>query len=398
MSRSLTLRRADFVDVLEAAYFAETDERRWAEQLTASVKKLFTASPEFALMLASHADDYANASVTLIGESSDFVAKVLPEIPPQYFRETELFRDAWYPGRPAITHSELQARLLPQHGAQFKTYRSMMSAPDILGLFAYPAPGLVLLLCGTLDEVSSLSPAEQAQFEKISAHLDSAWRLRHQPAGAIDAVLSPEGELLDLAPSLEGEDATELASQIRAIEHSRLRAERCEPDAIERWQALIGGRYTVVPREDTDGKRFYFLVLNSPPAQTHACFSQGESDVVRLAARGLTSKGIAYGLGISQSSVSERLASAAAKIGLRSRAELVHIAASMFGKRVEPSELRALTPAELEVFELMRRGMSNGEIAEARGRSPHTVANQIASILLKLRAPSRRAISPVGED
>ncbi len=53
------------------------------------------------------------------------------------------------------------------------------------------------------------------------------------------------------------------------------------------------------------------------------------------------------------------------------------------------AEARPLTPAEREVAELLRLGLTNAEIARRRGRSPRTVANQIASLMRKLSADSR---------
>lgn len=49
----------------------------------------------------------------------------------------------------------------------------------------------------------------------------------------------------------------------------------------------------------------------------------------------------------------------------------------------------ALTPAERQVACMLRSGASNRKIAQARGTSLHTVANQIASLMKKLGAGSR---------
>jgi DNA-binding CsgD family transcriptional regulator len=48
-----------------------------------------------------------------------------------------------------------------------------------------------------------------------------------------------------------------------------------------------------------------------------------------------------------------------------------------------------LTPAERSVLELLVSGASNARIAQVRGASVRTVANQVASVLKKLRASSR---------
>jgi DNA-binding NarL/FixJ family response regulator len=49
----------------------------------------------------------------------------------------------------------------------------------------------------------------------------------------------------------------------------------------------------------------------------------------------------------------------------------------------------AVTPAERDVAGWLRRGLSNREIAQKRGTSLRTVANQIASLMRKLGADSR---------
>lgn len=53
----------------------------------------------------------------------------------------------------------------------------------------------------------------------------------------------------------------------------------------------------------------------------------------------------------------------------------------------------ALTPAERAVAELVAAGKTNAQIAEARGTSVRTVANQVASLLEKLGVPSRQHVA-----
>jgi DNA-binding NarL/FixJ family response regulator len=59
-----------------------------------------------------------------------------------------------------------------------------------------------------------------------------------------------------------------------------------------------------------------------------------------------------------------------------------------------------LTPAERQVVLAVLAGFSNADIAQARGSSPRTVANQLAAIFRKLGVRSRaelaaRALSPL---
>jgi DNA-binding NarL/FixJ family response regulator len=53
----------------------------------------------------------------------------------------------------------------------------------------------------------------------------------------------------------------------------------------------------------------------------------------------------------------------------------------------------ALTKAERVVARLALQGLSNREIAEVRGTSIRTVANQVASLLARLEVTSRRELA-----
>jgi DNA-binding NarL/FixJ family response regulator len=60
---------------------------------------------------------------------------------------------------------------------------------------------------------------------------------------------------------------------------------------------------------------------------------------------------------------------------------------------LQPEPAGTLTPAQLDVARAIVRGASNAEIARMRGTSVRTVANQVASILVRLGATSRAQIA-----
>ena len=71
------------------------------------------------------------------------------------------------------------------------------------------------------------------------------------------------------------------------------------------------------------------------------------------------------------------------------------IASQLVRRLREPPELEQglagaeLTPRELEVLEMLARGMDNPEIARALFLSQHTVKNHVSSILVKLQVENR---------
>jgi DNA-binding NarL/FixJ family response regulator len=71
------------------------------------------------------------------------------------------------------------------------------------------------------------------------------------------------------------------------------------------------------------------------------------------------------------------------------------IASRLVRRLREPDTVEAmltggeLTPRELEVLELLARGLDNSEIARALYLSRHTVKNHVSSILIKLQVENR---------
>jgi DNA-binding NarL/FixJ family response regulator len=74
--------------------------------------------------------------------------------------------------------------------------------------------------------------------------------------------------------------------------------------------------------------------------------------------------------------------------------ELLEIGGERLAILTFPSERtpEGLSPAELEILRLLRKGMSNAEIARARATSVRTVANQVASLLRRFGVASRHEL------
>ena len=85
------------------------------------------------------------------------------------------------------------------------------------------------------------------------------------------------------------------------------------------------------------------------------------------------------------------MALAAERLGFARREDLLRVGSSLLQTHDEVAEVE-LTQAEKDVLALVRHGLSNREIAETRGTSINTVANQLAALLRKTGAISRRAL------
>ncbi len=181
-----------------------------------------------------------------------------------------------------------------------------------------------------------------------------------------------------------------------------------EVDAREAWESLLGGRWAV--DDHFKGAPIRTIVARSVDA--HARRDALEADELRVAmlrARGLSIKVLAGELGWTFGAVCKRVASAMRKLRLTSLANLVALFQERPPRGLQASRMQAgdlelvtfsypapfwalppcLTRAEQGVVLEMLRGTCQRDIARARGTSPRTVANQVASIFRKLGVGSR---------
>lgn len=232
------------------------------------------------------------------------------------------------------------------------------NASDVLHIVGHHDEDASVVLSVALDQPLRLSQHQRMLVSRVALHLENALRVRRRP-DRVRGLLPPRGDHRERARGL--------------------------------WLDLLDGRATLAPSTDS---ALSYLVVDAP-ATWHArrALDAIERRIVTLSARGMTGKALAYTLGISTPAVSQGLWSAASKIGLRTTLELVGVAARLAID--EPPSIREveLTDAEREVLDLVRAGLSNRAIAERRGRSARTVANQIASLLRKTNSASRRTLA-----
>ena len=197
------------------------------------------------------------------------------------------------------------------------------------------------------------------------------------------------------------------------IERARTAQGRSDPDAaMESWEGLVDGRWSLVDRFDTDGKRFVVAVKNDPAHPDPRGLTMREREVSEFVGLGRSTKEISYILGVSLSAVTNLTARAQEKLGLSSRAELAAFFApaglraklaevAVSGERllvgvyplVDKRQVEKLTDAERAVVAHLVTGSTNSDIANRRHTSENTVANQIHSVYLKLGVRSRAELA-----
>jgi DNA-binding NarL/FixJ family response regulator len=137
--------------------------------------------------------------------------------------------------------------------------------------------------------------------------------------------LTPDGRCEHAAPAAQTKETREtLRLAARAIDRARgkLRKHSAE-EAIEAWQALTDGRWSLVDRFDADGRRYLIALPNAPHLRDPRGLSEREAQVAAYTALGHSTKYVGYELGLGANTVSFHLKNALKKLGLRDRAELV---------------------------------------------------------------------------
>jgi DNA-binding CsgD family transcriptional regulator len=183
--------------------------------------------------------------------------------------------------------------------------------------------------------VRPLTDLERAVWYRLAIHLSAAYRLAGRAASPdaddVEAVVTTGGKILDLRglgrrPEVSGV----LREAVLAIDRARTRRGRADPlAALELWQALLAGRWSLVEHFDTDGRRFLLARRNDPGVSQPPGVTRRQRQVLFYASLGLSNREIGYALGLAENTVSAHVASGLARLGLPSRGELIRISTEL---------------------------------------------------------------------
>jgi DNA-binding CsgD family transcriptional regulator len=179
-------------------------------------------------------------------------------------------------------------------------------------------------------EISWVSRSFHERWARVAAHLAAGARIRRRlrdiaAPPSVEAVVAPDGKVM------HAEGAAKAPAALARLRHAVLtveaaRAERHGPDALvglRGWQGLIEARWSLLDQFESDGKRYLVARENAPEPPGPSAFTTRERQVMGYAALGHDNKIIAYDLGIAHATVKVLMARAAAKLGVRTRAEAI---------------------------------------------------------------------------
>jgi DNA-binding CsgD family transcriptional regulator len=341
--------RGDVSAFLEACYQRVRDDRGWASDAVVTFREAFPWFDEVGMYIADC--DPATDTVT---------AKVVV-VPPR-----------WSPLVEGVRITSLRANRHILYRESIVMTVATARVGEGVGISVHPTPTTALIVHG-VGGPARLAHQARTVLTRAALHLESGFRMRLR-RGAVRAVISAEGELLDgaLAPN---ERAT-FARAARGAEAARSTRD------LGSWTALVAGHITLVPRL-RGARRVYELVENARAARRVRALSRRELDVLELASTGLSTALCGYALGLSPTTISTTLTSAARKLGTLGALELLRVAAVLAHDPRADADEATLAAAEREILALVGQGLR-------RGRPVRTIADEVASLLDQTGHPSRR--------
>ncbi len=346
---SLLRARGCLAPLLDAALSTSGDEAHWSHVVIDAARPLLPGAVDVSVQVIEHTAAMVPLAFRTYG-MEDLAARARVAA---FRAPAEAVRRSYYPSTPGHMFSDF-LKVLPA----MRSLRQHLDLVDMLGVMSHPAPGQVVGLSFRLDATHVLTRYEQHVLTSVRAAVEAGYA-GLTAIGFTGVALSTNGRLLEGA---------------------------AEPGAL--WRPLASGRYRL---HRPPARGHYLLVENPPWVRPQRRLPLEEVQVLKLAALGVSGKEVAWRLGLTQGAVSRRLRCGLARLGLPHLSDGLHCLAGLLALSPRPPQV-ALTASERAVLRLVQQGLTNDAIAQRRGTSTRTVANQVAALLRKAGAPGRRAL------
>ncbi|MEZ4220885.1 MAG: helix-turn-helix transcriptional regulator [Polyangiaceae bacterium] len=328
------MNRAGLIAAVEAAYDLGSDDAQWLDLLCQAVARDF--QPSLGVMAYFHE---AAPSLTQV-QSTQHVTRHAPGGASALIRELadgaspEVVRDLYVSG--PVSGTMADALPPPMTGRARSIFHHHVGARDTFCVMArVPTGRSVCINLLSRDPLPDSSPQLLERYDRLAAHIAAGLRLR-QGVASQEAVLEPDGRCLDAS-----QEAVPLRERLREAVRERERALRSRSDdeaALELWQGLVSGRWSLVDSYEASGRRYVVARENTPRHPDPRSLTPRERQVAALLASASSNKLIAYTLGLSVSTVGDLVASIQRKLGSEGRADLVTLLRAL---RVSPDEHEA---------------------------------------------------------
>jgi len=326
--------KADAISIVEAAYDCGSETRAWFNCLLERVAPRLDRG--FGVVMSTYSPNVSPEDVKLEGhlampgllESARAMICAYPEI----FHRVLTFSGPHETPSQTMGLTAKEARTW----SPYVEHLHPLGLRDIVGVVARDPSGHAISFGAPSSDMRRPTRHESLMWSRLAAHLSAGARLRRSLPGAgadladgADAVLSPAGAIAHAEAPAQGRGAREsLRLAARAIDRARSKARPNEDEALELWQGLVAGQWSLVDRFDTDGRRYLVARRNEPDVKDPRALTLRERHVLAYAAMGHPLKLIAYSLGLSLSTVSVNRRNAMRKLGIANHAEIVSLFAT----------------------------------------------------------------------
>jgi len=307
--------RPGITALVRQLYSAESDEKTWLEGIQQAALEAL-GHPRILQVGLVHItpDGRGRMASDIVGPGPDNLRPEL--VPPEVIRRLYLAGPLNW-GSDAITGDDRPML------AALKQLRTEYQIQDGLGVVGMDPSGHALIMSIGVTS-RRLSPRVRTTLTQLAGHMATAYRLRLAPTSPAVVVDPTNGEVLD-QPGPEPPSTRTLQGAALDIERAQ-RHDGNDPEAaLGFWKALVEGRWSLVERFESDGRRILVACQNEPETQAHRALSESERKVVALVSLSHSQKLVAYELGYSEVVVSRLIKSALVKLGLRSRSQLIEL-------------------------------------------------------------------------
>ncbi len=341
--------KTDAISIVEAAYDCDGDPRAWLDRL------LEHAAPKldrgFGVVASTYAPDKGPEDMAFVNRGmrpADLDALVAMTV-----ANADIFHKMFSSAAPSMApHNTASATAgLTKEQARswpgYVQYLHPLGIRDVVGVMARDVSGHAVHISAPIPDLRRPTRFERATWSRIAAHISAGARVRRAVeklvtgdwAEGADAVVSASGSLVHCEKGAQGSDNREAFRRAtKAIDRARSKARGNEDEALDLWQGLVAGRWSLIEQFDSDGRRFMVARRNEPQVADPRALNLRERQVLAYVAMGHPAKLIAYSLGVSQSSISTTRRTAMRKLGLQTTADVVRLFAE--GRPSEPSQER----------------------------------------------------------
>lgn len=321
------------IDVIEAAYNLDGDDRAWLTGLATAVRPFLDRGHG---MIAYRFDpgtpiEQLHDRAVLFDLSAEHVpdARSWIAMNPEFARKIHSVQNDGLVGMLELCNRAGLTDLHREMPVMMEFYERT-GVTDYVALQSIEPGGTCVVMAAGQAKSRTFDARTRRLWSRINVHIGAGRRLRDAIAnngGAEEAVLSPSGKL----EHAEGDGATPTArallrEAVARVERARGKQRRSDPEAAaEAWTALVSGRWSLVDRYERGGRRYVVARRNEHVVADPRALTQRQRAIVHLAALGKANKLIGYELGLSESTVGSHLSQAMRKLGAKTRVDLIRV-------------------------------------------------------------------------